>query len=187
MNFLPPGDMTASRPAVSTVSSASAGAAPLAQTSSSAPPPIAHGSNAVFAEVLGNGLLYSLNYERFLWPVPIGLRIGASFFTYAVSDVSGSGNLTLLTFPLTASYYWGTLRHKLQLGLGATFLYTSASSDSTGTTYGSTGLGVAATAIVGYRYLPVGRGVTFGGGFTPLLRASRGLLPWGGVDVGYVF
>ncbi len=167
--------------------SAPAGSTSSAQAPPPPSPPIAHRSNAVFAEVLGNGLLYSINYERFIWPIPIGLRAGASFFTYAVSDVSGSGNLTLVTFPITASYYWGTLCHKLQLGLGATILYTSASSDSTGTTYGSTGIGVAATAIIGYRYLPVGRGVTFGGGFTPLLRASRGFLPWGGVDVGYVF
>lgn len=155
----------------------------------SAPPsfPIAPASNAVFAELLGNGLLYSINYERFLWPIPIGIRAGASFFTYAVSDVSGSGNLTLLTFPITASYYWGTLHHKLQLGLGATILYTSASSDSSGTSYGNTGLAIAATAIVGYRYLPIGRGFTFGAGFTPLLRTSRGFLPWGGVTAGYVF
>jgi hypothetical protein len=169
-------------------------AQPTAATGASSSPvfpppsfPIAHASNAVFAELLGNGLLYSINYERFIWPIPIGIRAGASFFTYAVSDVSGSGNLTLLTFPITASYYWGTLRHKLQLGLGATILYTSASTDSTGTSYGSSGIAVAATAIVGYRYLPVGRGFTFGAGFTPLLRASRGFLPWGGLNAGYVF
>lgn len=180
MNFLPPADVAITQPAASSSPSPSP---------TFAPPtfPESHPKNAVFAELLGNGLVYSVNYERFLWPIPIGIRVGASFFTYAVSDVSGSGNLTLLTFPITASYFWGTLRHKLELGLGATFLYTSASTDSTGTTYGNSGLGIAATAIVGYRYLPVGRGITFGGGFTPLLRASRGFLPWGGLSAGYVF
>ncbi len=180
MNFLPPSDVATAQPAPSSSASSSP---------TFAPPtfPEAHAKNAVFAELLGNGLIYSINYERFLWPIPIGIRVGASFFTYAVSDVSGSGNLTLLTFPITGSYFWGTLRHKLELGLGATFLYTSASTDSTGITYGSTGLGIAATAIVGYRYVPVGRGITFGGGFTPLLRASRGFLPWGGLSAGYVF
>jgi hypothetical protein len=179
-----PADVAIAQPAAS--SSAVNGAT---SSTSAAPPSIStpHAYNAVFAELLGNGLIYSINFEHFIWPIPIGIRAGASFFTYAVSDVSGSGNLTLLTFPVTASYYWGTLRHKLQLGLGATILYTSASTDSTGITYGSTGLGIAATAIIGYRYLPVGRGVTFGGGFTPLLRASQGFLPWGGLNAGYIF
>lgn len=148
--------------------------------------------NAVSFEALGNGLLYSISYERFLsdwsrWP--IGLRIGASFFTYKISDASGSGNLTLATFPLVASYYLGPARHKLQLGLGATVLYVSASSDATGTKYegAGTGLGIAATAIVGYRYLPPAGGFVLGIGFTPLLRATKGLLLWGGASVGYSF
>jgi hypothetical protein len=181
---MPPADVAIAQPA--TPSSVGNGAA---ASPSFAPPPISdpRAHNAVFAELLGNGLIYSINFEHFIWPIPIGIRAGASFFTYSVSDVSGSGNLTLLTFPVTASYYWGTLRHKLQLGLGATLLYTSASSDSTGTSYGSSGLAIAATAIIGYRYLPVGRGFTFGGGFTPLLRASRGFLPWGGLNAGYIF
>jgi hypothetical protein len=145
--------------------------------------------NAVFVELLGNGLVYSINYERFLCRWPIGLRAGASFFTYKVSDAKGSGNLTLATFPFVASYYVGSTSHKLQLGLGATVIYLAASTDATGTKYEGpgAGLGLAATAVVGYRYVPMGRGITFGAGFTPLVRPSKGFLPWGGVDVGYAF
>jgi hypothetical protein len=156
-------------------------------TASAAPAP-----NALFFEALGNGLVYSLSYERFLsdWDrYPIGLRAGASFFTYKISDAAGSGNLTLATFPVIASYYLGPPRHKLQLGLGATILWISASSDSTGTKYegSDTGLGIAATGVVGYRYLPPRGGLVFGAAFTPLLRASKGLLPWGGLSLGYSF
>jgi hypothetical protein len=148
------------------------------------PPP-----NTVFAEVLGNGLLYSINYERMLPAWHLGLRAGASFFTDKISSASGSGNLVLASFPLVASYYLGPLHHKLQLGLGATILYVDASSDSTGTKYEGavSGLGVAATAVLGYRYVPRGNGVTFGAGFTPLLRETKGFLPWGGVSAGYTF
>ncbi len=148
--------------------------------------PIAH---AAFVEALGNGLLYSANYELLVRPWNVGFRVGSSFFTYKVSSVTGSGNLTLLTFPLIANYYLGPPHHKLQLGLGATVIYLSASSDSTGTKFegSGAGLGIAATGVVGYRYLPIDRGVTFGVAFTPLLRAAKGFLPWGGVDVGYVF
>jgi hypothetical protein len=145
-------------------------------------------SNVIFAEALGNGLLYSINYERIIERWNIGLRIGGSYFTYAVSTYGKSGNLKLATFPLVASYYFGTPRHKVQLGLGATILYTGVSSDSTGTKFESerSGGAVSATAVVGYRYLPPDGGFSFGVGFTPLLRASA-FLPWGGAHAGYIF
>jgi len=143
--------------------------------------------NVVDFEVLGSGLDYSLNYERIYLAWGLGLRAGASFFTYKLSNATGAGNLTLATFPLVASYYIGPPHHKLQLGLGATILYIDASSDAAGTKFGSTGLEAAATAVIGYRYLPKCRGLTFGAGFTPLVRAGKPFLPWGGVDVGIAF
>jgi hypothetical protein len=73
--------------------------------------------------------------------------------------------------------------------MGFTVLYTSASTDSTGVKYegSGVGLGLAATGVIGYRYLPHDGGFTFGAGFTPLLRPSKGFLPWGGVTVGWQF
>lgn len=146
--------------------------------------------NLVFLEPLGNGLLYSLNYERIFERWNVGLRGGASYFTWAVSKHGGSGNLTLVSFPAVASWYaplWGT-KHHVELGLGATVLYLAASTDSTGTKFEGerAGLGVAGTAVIGYRYLPHDRGFTFGAGFTPLVRVSK-FLPWGGFSVGYAF
>ena len=145
-------------------------------------------SNVIFAEAFGTGLLYSVNYERIIDEWDVGLRAGVSYFTYAVSSYGKSGNLTLVSLPFVASYYVGGLKHKLQLGLGATVLYLSASSDSQGTTFDSerSGLGLAATAVIGYRYLPRDSGFSFGIGFTPLLRASK-FLPWGGINLGYAF
>ncbi len=146
-------------------------------------------SNVLFVEPLGNGLLYSVNYARVIDRWHVGLRAGASFFTWSVSKYGGSGNFTLVTAPLVASYYLSIAHsnHDIELGLGATVLYSRASTDSTGTTYGTrSGLDVAATAILGYRYLPRERGLTFGAGFTPLVRTSK-FLPWAGADVGYVF
>ena len=171
-----------------------------------APPPVAAGpesapappaapeapqrtaSNAIFGEVLGSGLLYSINYERIIESWNVGLRIGASYFTYPVSSYGASGNLKLATFPLVASYYLGTPMHKLQLGLGATILYLGVTTDSQGTKFEGerSGGGLAATAVIGYRYLPPESGFTFGVGFTPLLRTSR-FLPWGGANAGYIF
>lgn len=153
-------------------------------------PPAPHPTapNVVFLEAFGTGLLYSVNYERIIERWNVGLRGGVGYFTYAVSTYGSSGNLTLMTLPLVASYYLGWSKHKVQLGLGATLLYLSASSDSRGTTFDSerSGPGLAATAVVGYRYLPRDSGFSFGIGFTPLLRASK-FLPWGGINLGYAF
>lgn len=145
-------------------------------------------SNLVFAEALGNGLLYSIDYERMVDAWNVGFRAGFSFFTYGVSSYGGSGNLTLVSAPLVASWYYGPKSHKLQLGLGATLLYLGGSSDSQGTEFAGdrAGLGVAATGVVGYRFVPRTGGFSFGLGFTPLLRTSS-FLAWGGANVGYAF
>jgi hypothetical protein len=144
-------------------------------------------SNAIFLEGFGNGLLYSVNYERILGE-HFGVRAGFSYFTYAVSSYGKSGNLDLLTVPMVVSYYTGWDDHKIQLGLGATIIYRGAPTDSEGTAFGGerAGAGLAASGVVGYRYLPQRGGFTFGVGFTPLIRASKALA-WGGANAGYLF
>ena len=145
--------------------------------------------NQVFFEALGSGLLYSVNYERILDRWNIGLRGGVSYFTYGVNKYQQSGNLTIVSFPVLASWYYTLHRgHHLQLGLGATVFYTDVATDSQGVKFDAerSGLGLAASAVVGYRYMPRDGGVSFGVGFTPLVRASK-LLPWGGANVGYSF
>lgn len=192
--------LLAAQPAVAAApADGEAMAAPAAQVAPApetvtAPPVTAEGRprtalNDVFFEALGSGLLYSVNYERILDKWNIGLRAGASYFTYAVSNYGKSGNLTLVSFPVLASYYYRLWHgHHLQLGLGATILYTGVATDSQGTKFDAerSGAGLAASAVVGYRYMPRDGGVSFGVGFTPLVRASK-LLPWGGANVGYAF
>ena len=97
--------------------------------------------------------------------------------------------ILIATFPVVASWYFGfgATPHKIQLGVGATLLWVDASTDATGTEYGDTGFAVAATAVVGYRYLPAHGGFTFGAGFTPLWRGGKGVLAWGGANAGYAF
>ena len=115
-------------------------------------------------------------------------RQGRKVISYGVSSYGGSGNLTLVSVPLVASWYLGPANHKLQLGLGTTILYLGASSDSQGTEFAGdrAGLGIAATGVVGYRYVPRDGGISFGIGFTPLVRTSS-FLAWGGANVGYLF
>jgi hypothetical protein len=162
---------------------------PVAETPVQAPEQAARtAQNIIFGEVLGSGLLYSVNYERIIDKWNIGLRGGASYFTYAVSSYGRSGNLVLVSFPIVASYYFGWRNHNLQLGLGATILYTGVATDSEGTKFEAerSGAGLAMSGVVGYRYMPRDGGISFGVGFTPLVRASK-FLPWGGANVGYAF
>ena len=65
---------------------------------------------------------------------------------------------------------------------------TKVATDSQGVAYEGdrAGTTVAPTVVFGYRYVPPERGISFGIGFTPLLRASK-FLPWGGASAGYVF
>lgn len=168
---------------------ASSPAAPLTQEPTTTTARTA--KNVIFAEALGSGLLYSVNYERLIeaWlGGHVGLRAGASYFTYGVSSYGRSGNLVLVSFPIVASYYYGWRSHYAQLGLGATILYTGVATDSEGTKFENerSGAGIAAAGVIGYRFMPRDGGITFGVGFTPLLRTSK-FLPWGGASVGYTF
>ena len=108
--------------------------------------------NAVFFELLGNGGLYSFNYERMLTE-SLGLRVG--YATWDSSDLWFEGTSDrYTTVPVTVSYLLGRGERKLELGGGVTF----GDGDFTFRTL---------TAIVGYRSQPPGRGYLFRVGATP--------------------
>lgn len=135
--------------------------------------------NHVFFELLGNGGVYSINYERFLGDTGPSVRTGISVF-----DCESSGSLVRIRFaavtsPWLASYHLGAGNHKLQLGAGATIVYSYGDDRQ---------LSVLGTAVVGYRYLPEDSAFTFGIGFTPLVRlTSVDAIPLFGVSVGGKF
>jgi hypothetical protein len=63
-------------------------------------------NNAIYLELLGPGLFYSVNYDRAIGDV--GLRLGVGYISVTASATSTTGcasaNATFLTVPLTASY-----------------------------------------------------------------------------------
>ena len=126
--------------------------------------------NSVFLEVAGNtGSFYSLNYERFSgnW----GLRGGVSFLP-AILD-----HWTVVMGTFVGSYYLGEGAHKLQFGLGLTANYDIRSAQYFDTYHEpqtETG-GIAATGVIGYRYLPSDGGLDFGVGWTPYVGFQPGV------------
>lgn len=150
--------------------------------------------NVVFGEVAGNGMMYSINYERLFGDSNFSVRAGFSYMalgfggkTTTGSTVSGS--TSWVTIPLLGNYYVGGARNKLQLGLGVTILLVTGNASS-GSLWGSGEAAIPCpTAVIGYRYLPQSSGFAFSVGFTPFIipGSTRPVLPWGGLSFGGVF
>lgn len=146
--------------------------------------------NVVYLELLGSGLLYSVNYERML-SNDMSVRAGFSYWSMSASSGNGqsssSAKLEVMTAPLLFNYFVGGRNHQLELGAGGVVVYASASASSgSSSKLSGEGVGVAGTGVVGYRYSPADGGFVFRAGFTPLV-GKGGVLPWGGVSFGGTF
>lgn len=145
--------------------------------------------NLVYFELLGNGGLYSLNYERMIGN-DLSARLGFSYFSVSASSSNGSQTSTakadIVTAPVMLNYMTGGKNSKFELGAGALVVYASASGTGGGATSSVDGMGVAGTGTVGYRYSPADGGFVFRVGFTPIV-GKGGFLPWGGMSFGGTF
>jgi hypothetical protein len=158
--------------------------------------------NSVFAEGLGPGLLYSLNYERTL-ENDFGLRLGVSYMSFGASVSGGSGTLdtasvSWFSVPLVASYLGiASGNNVLELGLGG--IFTHASGNASGGGISATGAGNAlwGTAVIGYRRQPVHGGFMFRVGMSALIGEGLGfdakdpgkigVVPWPYLSLGSTF
>lgn len=136
--------------------------------------------NSVYLELAGNGIIYSMNYDRMFLESFSG-RIGIMFLS-ATSE-SGGGNVSITFLPIMANYLIGSANHKFEVGVGPLIVIASATFTETGS---FSGTAVGGTATAGYRYQPTDGGFNFRAGFTPIFGAG-GFLPWAGVSFGYGF
>jgi hypothetical protein len=126
--------------------------------------------NAVYFEILGNGGVYSFNYERMLTE-SLGLRVGYAAWDSPLLWDGGSPPDRYVTVPVTASYLLGPGERKLELGGGILFgkgtfgRFEDSRRDFSFRTI---------TAIVGYRSQPPGRGYLFRAGITPFYSLDDG-------------
>lgn len=140
--------------------------------------------NSIYLELLGSGLVYSINYERSINQFLSG-RIGFMYdllHLVIADDEDEQDRLNML--PLMLYYIPGKSKHKLEIGLGIAFVFTKGKFDDVGIFDSDTNL-VGATTI-GYRIQPESRGVIFRISFTPFF-GDEGVLPWGGLSVGVVW
>jgi hypothetical protein len=116
--------------------------------------------NSIYAEGLGAGLAYSINYERMVLD-ELGVRIGFSYLSISASASGGgetaSASASYVMVPITASYTGLRTRggSGLELGAGATMLYVSGAASALGTTTSGSGMTPLVVAMVGYRLQPV--------------------------------
>lgn len=158
------------RAGVMAVAVAAPAAAAAAQESAGASPDVIQ---AVYVEALGNGLVYSLNYERAVAP-RTWLRLGAGWV--------GSGG----AFPLTGSYLAGSAPHHFEIGAGPLLVVWPDFGDEAEDLGSTDGTSLLGTGTIGYRYQPASGGLLFRIGATPVF-STEGLLVWGGVSIGFAF
>jgi hypothetical protein len=157
--------------------------------------------NSVFAEGLGPGLAYSLNYERTI-ENDFGLRIGTSYMSLGASASSGAGTVSAsaawYSIPVVASYLGiASGNNVLELGVGGIFLHASGSGSGFGMNSSAAGNVLLGTAVIGYRRQPVNGGFMFRVGISALVGQGLGfdvtdpgkvgVIPWPYMSLGATF
>jgi hypothetical protein len=126
--------------------------------------------NAVSLELLGNGGLYSVNFERMLSDT-LALRVGFATWNSPAIFYEGTPPDRFTTVPVTMSYLLGSGERKIELGGGVTFGRATRnrfSDERKDFSFSSL------TAIIGYRSQPPGRGYLFRAGVTPFYSLDQG-------------
>jgi hypothetical protein len=154
-------------------------------------------NNAIYAEGLGAGLFYSINYERvfgdFSGRVGFGyVSIGATA-TASNGTTGASASAAFMAIPLTVSYLGiGSKTHMFEVGAGATILNvgeggSAFDAKSSSSSSGSQTL-VLGDVITGYRLQPPDGGFFLRAGLNTILGGSElPVLPWPYLALGGTF
>lgn len=147
--------------------------------------------NNAYIELLGNGGLYSVNYERMLVE-NFALRLGFAFFKSG--DLFGGGDKSIFTVPVLGNLFFGERKSKLEVGAGFLFGHQKFTS-SFGPNNNTSSSIIDLTGVIGYRYQPSTPGLMFRVGLTPFYALKGGDDPYpgsgfslsGGLSIGYSF
>ena len=138
--------------------------------------------NSIFVELLGNGGLYTLNYDHKFFD-HVSARIGAEYISLTGSDTNVEDRVSIFLLPVMINYLVGNGNSRLELGAGAILGGVDANVDNE--TVNGIG-GGSFTGTIGYRLQPRDGGFLFRIGFTPIV-SSLGFYPWAGLSLGATF
>ena len=138
--------------------------------------PPSKNAKQVYGEFLGNGLLFTVNYDfRFgQRQKGLGMRLGLGFF--------GGSDGGIFTVPIAINNLSGRAPNYLEIGLGATYAGFTDGDD-----FFDDASAVLIVPSIGYRYQPRGKGFTGRIALSPLVSTNGGFLTWGGISAGYRF
>ena len=161
-------------------------AAPLAAQTA---PAARAASNAVYLELGGNGLMYSVNYEKHLPATGTAVRAGLGYMSVSASGGGGSANASMVAIPLTFSWLGrGQGSIKPELGAGATAVrFSGSSSIGFGNDVQAGAFVPLATFIAGLRIAPRNGGFNFKLAYTPFWHPDVGFFSWAGMSFGMSF
>jgi len=151
--------------------------------------------NAVYADLLGPGLFYSINYDRMLTD-DLSARIGFSYLSFGASATSGgettSAEFSYWAVPLTVSYLGiGSDSNMLELGGGPVLMHLEGSgvleAEGDDGEVGASATVLSVTGMAGYRHQPADGGFVFRIGASPVVAFGAGVLPWGYLSLGAAF
>lgn len=144
-------------------------------------------NDTLYLELLGPGLLGSLDYERLFDEVAVRIGLGA----IAVPEDSGSS--LHVSVPMTLSYLGTRYRqHVFEVGVGAAFIASSCNAPNPCDVFWPEPVTLAPVILAGYRYQPSDGGFAFRAGFAPTFLfdhepRSPTVLPLPYLSVGYAF
>lgn len=143
--------------------------------------------NAIYAEVFGPGLLYSINYDYLVAP-QISLRAGVSRWSFPAIFFLVNGSIDFTGFPITLNYLPGGGNSHPEIGAGLVAMLISLNGEEVffGESVRGKASAVLGTATIGYRYQPMDGGFVFRIGFTPVFN-FRKIFPTGGISMGLAF
>ena len=144
-------------------------------------------ANAVYFELLGNGGLFSVNYERALTPA-LRVRIGVASWT--AESLWGGATTEFSTFPVMLHVVPGDGAHHVQGAVGLLPGHRGRARFA-----GESGAFLSLTGLVGYRYEPASHRFLFRAGVTPfygfgnssIAYPDKGFMPSVGVSFGARF
>ncbi len=144
-------------------------------------------NNSFYVELLGNGGLYSVNYERALTPA-VRVRAGAAAWT--AESFWSDAKTRFRTFPMMLQILPGGGAHQLEAGIGVLLGQRGRERD-----VGASGGFVSLIGLIGYRYEPPRGRFVFRAGFTPfygfddpsVAYPDKGFMPSIGISIGARF
>jgi hypothetical protein len=153
--------------------------------------------NAIYVDLLGPGLFYSINYDRMLTE-DLSARIGFSYLSFGASAGDGTGTasasaeFSYWAVPVTVSYLGiGSDSNMLEVGGGPVIMNIKGSgvveTDETASGAEASATVFAMTGMVGYRHQPADGGFVFRVGASPVMAFGAGFLPWGYLSLGAAF